>query len=62
MTTRRWLGYLLLLVTGAALPVTLGTCYNTGTTFGYDLFSTNDNLMHDILNFFDGGNHDDDDD
>jgi len=61
MTTRRWLGYLLLLVTGATLPVTTGTCYNTGTAFGYDLFSTNDNLVNDVVDWL-GGDDDDDDD
>jgi len=59
MLRGRLLGYVLLLLTGAIPLVTMGTCYNTGTAFGYDLFSTNDNLVNDVVDWL-GGDDDDD--
>lgn len=57
---RRTLAVLLLLMTGAMPLATAATCYNYGPQdFGYDLFSTNDDLVHDVLNLFDDGDDDD---
>jgi hypothetical protein len=57
---RRTLAVLLMMMTGAMPLATAATCYNYGPqNFGYDLFSTNDDLVHDVLNLF---NDDDDDD
>ena len=52
MIKRRLLSGLLLLVTGAMPLVTTGACYNTGSSFGYDLFSTNDDLVEDFFELF----------
>jgi hypothetical protein len=56
---RRTLAVLLLMMTGAMPLATAATCHNYGPQdFGYDLYSTNNNLVHDVLNLL----NDDDDD
>jgi len=59
MKRRRLLSLVLLVVTGAMPLVTLGACYNTGTSFGYDVFSTNPYLLRDVLRLFDCDDCDD---
>lgn len=61
MKRLKWAAAIMLLA-GATLPVTFGTC--TRTEFGGSgfLVSSNDNLVQDTLDFFDGGHDDDDDD
>ncbi len=59
MIRRRRIASLVLLVTGAMPLLTAGTCYNTRTGFGYDLYSTNDDLVDDVLELF--SDEDDDD-
>lgn len=53
---------ILLILAGAALPVTFGTC--TRTEFGGSgfLVSSNDHLVGDVLDFLGGPEHEDDDD
>jgi hypothetical protein len=52
MKRQRLLTLVLLLVTGGVALVTTGTCYNFGTAFGYEVYSTNDNLVEDVLGLF----------
>jgi hypothetical protein len=50
---------LMMMMTGAMPLATAATCYNYGPqNLGYDLYSTNNDLVHDVLNLF----NDDDDD
>jgi len=49
MTKRRLLPTLLLLVTGVMPLVTTGSCYNENGRLGYDLYSTNSDLVEDVL-------------
>ena len=60
MKRRRLLSLVLLVVTGAMPLVTTGTCYNYGGSFGYDVCSTNDHLVRDVLNLFCCDDDDDD--
>lgn len=61
MKRRRLLPLILLLLTGGIPLVTMGTCYNYGTSFGYDVYSTNNHLVKNVLGLFDCDDCDDDD-
>ncbi len=52
MMRRRLLSLVLLVMTGAMPLVTMGACYNYGGSFGYDVWSTNDHLVRDVLGLF----------
>ncbi len=58
MTKRRILSALLLLITGAVPLTTIGSCYNEGGRFGYELYSTNSDLLENVLDLLTGGDDD----